>query len=278
MNREFPKTYTPETAENKWYEIWQKNKIYSASNKSSKPAYSILMPPPNVTGILHFGHVLNHTLQDLFIRRKRMQGFEVCWFPGTDHAGIATQTRVEKELKEQNLTRYDLGREKFLEKVWQWKGKYGNIIISQLKKLGISCDWDRTLFTLDETASKAVKDVFVRLYDDGLIYKGKRIINWSPLAQTALSDEEVEFKEINEYLYTLRYYFVEEADKFLQVATVRPETIFGDIAVAVNLWLTDKWKLLPMNMPTRNSVQDVLKLLLHMTQMILRLAKGIISK
>lgn len=234
MNREFPKTYTPETAENKWYEIWQRNKIYSASNKSPKPAYSILMPPPNVTGILHFGHVLNHTLQDLFIRRKRMQGFEVCWFPGTDHAGIATQTRVEKELKEQNLTRYDLGREKFLEKVWQWKGKYGNIIISQLKKLGISCDWDRTLFTLDETASKAVKEVFVRLFDDGLIYKGKRIINWSPLAQTALSDEEVEFKEINEHLYTLRYYFVEEPDKYLQVATVRPETIFGDIAVAVN--------------------------------------------
>ncbi len=234
MNREFPKTYTPETAENKWYEIWQKNKIYSASNKSPKPAYSILMPPPNVTGILHFGHVLNHTLQDLFIRRKRMQGFEVCWFPGTDHAGIATQTRVEKELKEQNLTRYDLGREKFLEKVWQWKGKYGNIIISQLKKLGISCDWDRTIFTLDETASKAVKEVFIRLFDDGLIYKGKRIINWSPLAQTALSDEEVEFKEINEHLYTLRYYFVEEPDKYLQVATVRPETIFGDIAVAVN--------------------------------------------
>jgi len=137
-------------------------------------------------------------------------------------------------LKEQNLTRYDLGREKFLEKVWQWKGKYGNIIISQLKKLGISCDWDRTIFTLDETASKAVKEVFIRLFDDGLIYKGKRIINWSPLAQTALSDEEVEFKEINEHLYTLRYYFVEEPDKYLQVATVRPETIFGDIAVAVN--------------------------------------------
>ncbi len=234
MNNEFPKTYNPEKAESKWYDIWQTNKIYSASNKSEKPAYSILMPPPNVTGILHFGHVLNHTLQDLFIRRKRMQGFEVCWFPGTDHAGIATQTRVEKELKEQNLTRYDLGREKFLEKVWEWKEKYGGIIISQLKKLGISCDWDRTLFTLDDSASKAVREVFVRLFDEGLIYKGKRIINWSPLSQTALSDEEVEFRELNEHLYTMRYYFVDDKNKYLQVATVRPETIFGDIAVAVN--------------------------------------------
>ena len=233
-NNEFPKTYNPEKAESKWYGIWQKNKIFSASNKSSKPAYSILMPPPNVTGILHFGHVLNHTLQDLFIRRKRMQGFEVCWFPGTDHAGIATQTRVEKELKKQGLTRYDLGREKFLEKVWEWKDKFGGIIISQLKKLGISCDWDRTLFTLDDSASKAVREVFVRLFDEGLIYKGKRIINWSPLAQTALSDEEVEFREINEHLYTMRYSFVDDKRKYLQIATVRPETIFGDIAVAVN--------------------------------------------
>ncbi len=234
MKQEFPKTYAPDKAETKWYDIWQKNRIYSASNKSAKPAYSILMPPPNVTGILHFGHVLNHTLQDLFIRRKRMQGFEVCWFPGTDHAGIATQTRVEKELKEQGLTRFDLGREKFLEKVWEWKEKYGGIIISQLKKLGISCDWDRTLFTLDESASKAVREVFIRLFDEGLIYKGKRIINWSPLAQTALSDEEVEFREVREHLYTLKYHFVDESDKYLKVATVRPETIFGDVAVAVN--------------------------------------------
>ena len=234
MKQDFPKTYAPDKAETKWYEIWQKNKIYSASNKSPKPAYSILMPPPNVTGILHFGHVLNHALQDLYIRRKRMQGYEVCWFPGTDHAGIATQTRVEKELKEQGLTRYDLGREKFLEKVWQWKEKYGGIIISQLKKLGISCDWDRTLFTLDESASKAVREVFVRLFDEGLIYKGKRIINWSPLAQTALSDEEVEFREVREHLYTLKYYLVDNPDKYLKVATVRPETIFGDVAVAVN--------------------------------------------
>jgi valyl-tRNA synthetase len=234
MDNIFPKTYNPLSVEDKWYDLWQNNKIFEASNSSDKPSYSILMPPPNVTGILHFGHVLNHTLQDLYIRRKRMQGFEVCWFPGTDHAGIATQSRVEKELKDEKLTRYDLGREKFLERVWDWKDKYGGIIISQLKKLGISCDWNRTLFTLDPLASEAVKEVFVRLFDDGLIYKGKRIINWSPLAQTALSDEEVEFREVKEHLFTLRYRFVGDPDNYLHVATVRPETLFGDIAVAVN--------------------------------------------
>lgn len=233
MIEDFPKTYNPGLTEKKWYEIWQRNKIYSASNKSEKPPYSILMPPPNVTGILHFGHVLNHTIQDIFIRWKRMQGYEVCWFPGTDHAGIATQSKVEQELKKQNLNRYILGREKFLEKVWEWREKYGGIIIQQLKLLGISCDWDRTLFTLDESASNAVREVFIRLFDEGLIYRGKRIINWSPLAQTALSDEEVEYKEVKENLYTLRYYFTDNED-YLTVSTARPETIFGDTAVAVN--------------------------------------------
>lgn len=231
--KDFPKNYIPSESEDKWYSTWQSNKIFSADNKSEKLPYSILMPPPNVTGILHFGHVLNHTLQDLYIRRYRMMGYEVCWFPGTDHAGIATQTRVEKELKKDNITRYDLGREKFLEKVWEWKDKYGNIILNQLKKLGISCDWDRTLFTLDDSASIAVRDVFIKLFDEGLIYKGKRIINWSPLSQTALSDEEVEFKEVKEHLYTLRYY-ISGTNEYLNVATVRPETIFGDTAVAVN--------------------------------------------
>lgn len=234
MDLNFSKTYQPCEVESKWYKIWQDNNIFSASNSSDKPPYSILMPPPNVTGILHFGHVLNHTLQDLFIRRKRMEGFEVCWFPGTDHAGIATQTRVEKDLKAQNLTRFDLGRDAFIDKVWEWKEKYGNIIINQLKKLGISCDWNRTLFTLDESASYSVREVFIRLFDEGLIYKGKRIINWSPLSQTALSDEEVEYREINEHLYTLKYRFVDNESEYLQVATVRPETIFGDVAVAVN--------------------------------------------
>lgn len=233
MVENFPKTYSPRLTENKWYDIWQGNKIYSANNKSEKLPYSILMPPPNVTGILHFGHVLNHTIQDIFIRWKRMQGYEVCWFPGTDHAGIATQSKVEQELRKQNLSRYDLGREKFLEKVWEWREKYGGIIIQQLKLLGISCDWDRNLFTLNESASNAVREVFIRLFDEGLIYRGKRIINWSPLARTALSDEEVEFREVKEHLYTLKYHFV-DSDNYLTISTARPETIFGDTAVAVN--------------------------------------------
>ncbi|ROL55952.1 valine--tRNA ligase [Bacteroidetes/Chlorobi group bacterium Naka2016] len=233
MQDKYPKSYTPGNVEKKWYEIWQKSKIYIASADSPKPAYSILMPPPNITGILHFGHVLNITIQDIYIRWKRMSGYEVCWFPGTDHAGIATQTRVEKELAKEGLTRYDLGREKFLERVWKWKEEYGGIILRQLRELGISCDWSRTLFTMDESASNAVREVFIRLFDEGLIYRGKRIINWSPLSRTALSDEEVEFREVKEYLYTLRYYFV-DSDDYLLVATVRPETIFGDVAVAVN--------------------------------------------
>ena len=233
MKKEFPKAYEPQLTESKWYEKWQESKIYTASTKTGKKPYSILMPPPNVTGILHFGHVLNITLQDIYIRWKRMDGYESCWFPGTDHAGIATQARVEKELKAEGKTRYDLGREKFIEKIWKWREKYGGIILKQLRLLGVSCDWDRTLFTMDESASNAVREVFIRLYDEGLIYKGKRIINWSPLSQTALSDEEVEFREVKEHLYTLRYYFMDSTD-YLSVATVRPETIFGDIAVAVN--------------------------------------------
>ena len=233
MKAEFPKAYQPKTAENKWYEIWQNNKIYHADENSTKPKYSIMMPPPNVTGILHFGHVLNNTLQDIYIRYKRMDGYEVCWFPGIDHAGIATQARVEKELAKDKISRYDLGREKFLEKVWEWKEMYGGIILKQLRYLGISCDWSRTLFTMDELASKAVSKVFVKLFDEGLIYKGKRIINWSPAAQTALSDEEVEFREVKEHLYTMRYMFP-DGSGYLSVATVRPETIFGDVAIAVN--------------------------------------------
>lgn len=233
MKTEFPKAFEPKQSENKWYDLWQNNQIYKADEKTDKKTYSILMPPPNVTGILHFGHVLNNTLQDIYIRYKRMDGYEVCWFPGIDHAGIATQARVEKELAKDKITRYDLGREKFLEKVWEWKNMYGGIILKQLRYLGVSCDWSRTLFTMDETASKAVTEVFVRLFDEGLIYRGKRIINWSPLAQTALSDEEVEFREVKEHLYTMRYYFPDKSG-YLAVATVRPETIFGDVAVAVN--------------------------------------------
>ncbi|MFN9150981.1 MAG: valine--tRNA ligase, partial [Bacteroidota bacterium] len=191
------------------------------------------MPPPNVTGILHFGHVLNNTIQDIYIRWARLNGRETCWFPGLDHAGIATQTKVEKELKKQGLRRHDLGREAFIERVWEWKNTYGGIILEQLRTLGVSADWDRTLFTMDESASQAVAEVFVRLFDEGLIYRGKRIINWSPVAQSALSDEEVIFREVREHLYTLQYH-LEDGSGMLLVATVRPETIFADVAVAVN--------------------------------------------
>lgn len=231
--REYPKNLNPKDYEDKWYKYWQDNKLYLTQDDNKKP-YSILMPPPNVTGILHFGHVLNHTLQDLYIRKKRMQGFDSQWFPGMDHAGIATQARVEKHLKEsENITKYDLGRDKFIEKVMEWKDKYGGIIFEQLQRLGVSANWSKMLFTMDEKASNAVRDVFIEMFDKGLIYKGKRIINWSPLSMTALSDEEVEFKEVNEKFYTLRYYF-EDSQEYLKVSTVRPETIFGDVAVAVN--------------------------------------------
>lgn len=229
----FDKNFDFKSKEKNWYSKWETNQLFKSDSSKDKDPYSILMPPPNVTGMLHFGHVLNHTLQDLFIRRMRMQGKDVVWFPGMDHAGIATQTKVEQQLKQEGKTRYDLGREKFIERVWDWKSEYGGIILEQLKRLGVSCDWDRTLFTMDESASKAVEHAFIKLYEEGLIYKGKRIINWSPASQTALSDEEVEFKEVHEKLYTLKYFF-EDGENYLKVATVRPETIYGDIAVAVN--------------------------------------------
>ena len=167
MKKEFAKAYQPNEVESRWYNEWTKQGIFKTREQSEKPAYSILMPPPNVTGILHFGHVLNITLQDLYIRMKRMNGMESCWFPGTDHAGIATQSKVEAALREEGITRYDLGREKFTEKVWEWKEKYGGIILKQIRTLGASCDWDRTLFTMDESASNAVKEVFVRLFEIG---------------------------------------------------------------------------------------------------------------
>lgn len=232
MSTQLDKSYSPADSEQRWYKTWQDLGIY-ASAPSQKQAYSIVMPPPNVTGILHFGHVLNNTLQDIYIRWARIQGKESCWFPGLDHAGIATQTKVEQELKKQGVSRHDIGREAFVEKTWEWKQKYGDIILNQLRTLGVSCDWDRTLFTMDPTASEAVRDVFIQLFDEGLIYRGKRIINWSPVAQSALSDEEVTFKQVKEHLYTLRYH-LEDGSGTLLVATVRPETIFADVAVAVN--------------------------------------------
>ena len=238
---QLPKAYEPKAVEEKWYDYWLKENCFTADPKSSKPAYSIVIPPPNVTGVLHMGHVLNNTIQDILARKARMDGKEVLWLPGTDHAGIATQAVVEKALRKDGVMKHreDLGREKFLEHVWAWKEKHGGIIIQQLKKLGCSCDWSRERFTMDPEYSRCVQKVFVELYKKGLIYRGKRMVNWDPAARTALSDEEVEMIEEKGHLWHLKYPLLDgngkpEADGFLVVATTRPETMLGDEAVAVN--------------------------------------------
>ncbi len=235
MSTEIPKAYEPKNVEDKWYADWLAKGYFTANPASSKPAYAIVIPPPNVTGVLTMGHVLNNTLQDILARRKRMQGYEVLWLPGTDHAGIATQTVVEKTLRKQGVIKHrdDLGREKFLEKVWEWKEKHGGIIIQQLKKLGCSCDWSRERFTMDEGYSRSVLEVFVKLYEKGLIYRGKRMVNWCPVSRTALSDEEVIMKEVDGHLWHIKYPIV-GSHEFVVVATTRPETMLGDEAVAVN--------------------------------------------
>ena len=231
---ELPKAYVPADAEAKWYPFWEENKLFHGRVNPDKPAYSIVIPPPNVTGILTIGHVLNNTLQDILIRYHRMRGYEVCWFPGTDHAGIATESKVQKSLKAAGLPgRDELGREKFIAKVWDWKKKYGGTIISQLRKLGTACDWERERFTMDEGLSRAVRKVFVELYKKGYIYRGQRMINWCPVSKTALSDEEVIYKEIDGKFYHIKYPLA-DGSGFLEVATTRPETMFGDTAVAVN--------------------------------------------
>jgi valyl-tRNA synthetase len=230
---ELPKRYDPKAVEPKWYQRWIDSRDFVANSKSSKPPFSIVMPPPNVTGVLTLGHVLNNTIQDILCRRARMQGFEVLWLPGMDHAGIGTQTAVEKYLRRtENKTRHDLGREEFLKRVLQWQDKHGGIIIEQLKRLGCSCDWSRQRYTLDEDYVRAVQRVFVDLYNKGFIYRGRRMINWDPSAQTALSDEEVVSKPQKGKLYFVRYEIVEEPGRFLDVATTRPETIMADTAMA----------------------------------------------
>ena len=231
---ELPKTYDPKAVEDKLYSFWNDSGFFHAEVNPDKKPYTIVIPPPNVTGQLHMGHAFDETLQDILIRTKRMQGYEALWMPGTDHAGIATQIKVEENLrKEEGLTRYDLGREKFLERVWDWKNKYGDRIISQLKKLGSSCDWERERFTMDEGCSKAVREVFVNLYNNGLIYKGHRIINWCPHCTTALSDAEVEYETQPGKLWHIRYPLADGSGD-LVVATTRPETFMGDTGVAVN--------------------------------------------
>ena len=232
---DLPKAYEPVAVEESWYQAWLDARCFQADPASEKPPYSIVIPPPNVTGILHLGHVLNNSIQDILARRARQKGHEVLWLPGTDHAGIATQTKVERELRQATgQTRRDLGREAFLEKVWEWKEKHGGIIIRQLKRLGCSCDWSRERFTMDEEYSRWVSHVFATLFEEGHIYRGKRMVNWCPVSLTALSDEEVIPKKQQSKLYYMKYELVEEPGQFLEIATTRPETLMGDVAVAVN--------------------------------------------
>ena len=232
---ELSKAYEPQAVEAKWYARWLEDGCFTADPASAKPAYSIVIPPPNVTGVLTLGHVLNNTIQDILARRARMLGKEVLWLPGVDHAGIATQTVVERKIrKEEGKTRRDLGREEFLRRVWEWKEKHGGIIIEQLKRLGCSCDWSRERFTMDDAYSRAVQHTFVDLYRKGLIYRGRRMVNWDPVALTALSDEEVIPTPQKSALYYVRYELVEEPGRFLEVATTRPETIMADVALAVH--------------------------------------------
>lgn len=250
-NTELAKAYEPKGVEDKWYNFWIEKGFFTPNPLSKKPAYSVVIPPPNVTGILTMGHVLNNTLQDILVRRKRMQGFEVLWLPGTDHAGIATQTVVERTLKKEGKIKHrdDLGREEFIKRIWDWKDKHGGIIIKQLKKLGCSCDWTREVFTMDGlddrhtnpriNYSECVNKVFVDLYKKGFIYRGKRMVNWCPVSRTALSDEEVVMKETNGHLWHFKYPMLDDKGKqidgkYLTVATTRPETMLGDEAIAVN--------------------------------------------
>ena len=232
--RELPKVYDPASVEKKVYDMWQKGGYFKGVIDPEKKPFSIVMPPPNVTGQLHMGHALDATLQDILIRYKRMQGYAALWLPGTDHAGIATQIKVEEEIrKNEGLTRYDLGREKFLDRVWDWKNKYGDRIVEQQKVLGASCDWDRSSFTMDETRAKSVRETFCELYEKGLIYKGSRIINWCPKCRTALSDAEVEYKDMPGFFWHIRYP-IEDSDEEFIIATTRPETMLGDSGVAVH--------------------------------------------
>lgn len=224
--------YNPSSVEGKWYQYWMKHKLFH-SKPDNRKSYTIVMPPPNVTGVLHMGHMLNNTIQDILIRRARMKGFNACWAPGTDHASIATEAKVVKRLADQGIKKTDLSREEFIKHAWDWTHEYGGIILEQLKRLGASADWERTAFTMDEERSRSVFDVFVDLYSKGLIYRGVRVVNWDPAAQTALSDEEVIYKEQQGKLYYLRY-FVEGENRYVVVATTRPETIMGDTAVCIN--------------------------------------------
>src|SRR5687768_8079053 len=226
--------YSPSEVENKWYSYWLKHGFFHSEPNPQKEPFCIVIPPPNVTGVLHMGHMLNNTIQDVLVRRARMQGKEACWVPGTDHASIATEAKVVAMLREKGIKKSDLSREEFLKYAWEWKEKYGGIILEQLKKLGASCDWDRTKFTMDPDYYDAVIDVFVDLYNKGFIYRGLRMVNWDPAGKTALSDDEVIHKEVQSKLYYIKYKIEGSADEYVTIATVRPETIMADTAICVN--------------------------------------------
>ena len=225
--------FNPKNFEEQIYEQWEEKEYFKPSDDHSKKPFTIVMPPPNITGKLHMGHALDETIQDMLIRYKRMQGYNALWIPGTDHAAIATEAKIVAKMKEAGITKEDIGREGFLERAWDWKKEYGGTIINQIKKLGCSCDWSRTRFTMDEELSNAVKHVFISLYEKGLIYKGKRMINWCPYCNTSISDAEVEYEEEATHLWHIRYKIKGE-DGYVIVATTRPETMLGDTGVAVN--------------------------------------------
>ena len=248
---ELASKYNPQSVESKWYQYWLDKKMFSSKPDGRKP-YTVVIPPPNVTGVLHMGHMLNNTIQDILVRRARMEGKNACWVPGTDHASIATEAKVVNKLAKEGISKKDITRDEFLKHAWEWTNEHGGIILKQLRRLGASCDWDRTAFTMDETRSRGVIKVFCDLYNKGLIYRGVRMVNWDPKAQTALSDEEVIYKEEHSKLYYLRYMVVEEPGKYAVVATTRPETIMGDTAMCINpndpknQWLRGKHVIVPL--------------------------------
>src|SRR6056297_482717 len=227
-----PAKYDPSLTESKWYKYWMDNRFFHSEPDEREP-YTIVIPPPNVTGVLHMGHMLNNTIQDILVRRARMQGKNACWVPGTDHASIATEAKVVAKLKDEGIDKNTLSRQDFLKHAWEWKEKHGGIILEQLKKLGASCDWDRTKFTMDDDMYESVLKVFVDLYNKGLIYRGVRMVNWDPQAKTAVSDEEVNYKEVNSRLYYVRYP-IDGTDESVEIATTRPETILGDSGICVH--------------------------------------------
>ena len=233
MAKELDKQYSPQNVEDRTYKFWCDHKYFHAEVNPDKKPYTIVIPPPNITGQLHMGHALDETLQDILIRWRRMEGYETLWLPGTDHASIATEAKIVEAMRKEGITKEEIGREKFLERAWEWKAQYGGRIVEQLKKLGSSCDWDRERFTLDEGCSKAVREVFCKLYDKGLIYRGERIINWCPHCLTSISDAEVEYEDQAGHFWHLRYPF-KDGSGYLELATTRPETLLGDTAVAVN--------------------------------------------